>query len=240
MAAYLCWAGWFEKYGIMLSVKEGFLYMEIFQLVGVLWIVTSRKFSLLLVSVSAVKVMFGWIVLKSFCMLFLHRIKDEIKFLHCKKQKLNLVIYHLHLHLAKSWGSLWPHMHHIIKEKLKKECRAKYQTLDNKLKCLSLQQTATPPSNPSNFHHRVVNMTDISFTEPEMALLQKGPKYNLHDKPKNWIRNLALEAETAISSLPPSQREIYRTLTSERINALQNNNKPSHTHTQHTLGFHGP
>jgi len=69
MAAYLCWAGWFEKYGIMLSVKEGFLYMEIFQLVGVLWIVTSRKFSLLLVSVSAVNVMFGWIVLKSFCML---------------------------------------------------------------------------------------------------------------------------------------------------------------------------
>ena len=36
---------------------------------GVLWIVTSRKFSLLLVSVSAVNFMFGWCVLKSFCML---------------------------------------------------------------------------------------------------------------------------------------------------------------------------
>jgi len=34
MVAYLCWAGWFEEYGIMVSVKEGFLYMEIFQLVG--------------------------------------------------------------------------------------------------------------------------------------------------------------------------------------------------------------
>jgi len=40
MAVYLCWAGWFEEYGIMVSVKEGFLYMEIFQLVGVPWIVT--------------------------------------------------------------------------------------------------------------------------------------------------------------------------------------------------------
>jgi len=69
MAAYLSWAGWFEEYGITVSVKEGFLYMEIFQLVGVLWKVTSRKFSLLLVSVSAVNFMFGWSVLKSFCML---------------------------------------------------------------------------------------------------------------------------------------------------------------------------
>jgi len=69
MAAYLCWAGWFVEYVIMVSVKEGFLYMEIFQLVRVLWIVMSRKFSLLLVSVSAVNLMFGWSVLKSFCML---------------------------------------------------------------------------------------------------------------------------------------------------------------------------
>ena len=69
MAAHLCWAGWFEEYGIIVSVKEGFLYMEIFQLVRVLWIVTSRKFNLLLDSVSAVNFTFGWIVLKSFCML---------------------------------------------------------------------------------------------------------------------------------------------------------------------------
>ena len=69
MTAYLCWARWFEEYGIMVSVKEGFPYMEIFHLEGVLWIVTSRKFSLLLVSVSAVSFMFGWSVLKSFCML---------------------------------------------------------------------------------------------------------------------------------------------------------------------------
>jgi len=68
MAAYLCWAGWFEEYGIMVSVKEGFLYMENFQLLGVLWVVTSRKFGLL-VSVYAVNFMCGWNVLKSFCML---------------------------------------------------------------------------------------------------------------------------------------------------------------------------
>jgi hypothetical protein len=40
-------------------------------LVGILWIVTSRKFILLLDSLSTVNFMFGWIVLKSFCMLLL-------------------------------------------------------------------------------------------------------------------------------------------------------------------------
>ena len=54
-----------------MSVKEGFLYMEIFQFVGVLWIVKSRKLIWLLDSVSAVNFMFGWIVLKSFCVLFI-------------------------------------------------------------------------------------------------------------------------------------------------------------------------
>jgi len=69
--AYLCWVGWFEEYGIIVSAKEGFLYTEIFQMVGVLWIVTPRKFILFWDSVSALNFMFGWIVLKSFCMLLM-------------------------------------------------------------------------------------------------------------------------------------------------------------------------
>ena len=45
--------------------------MEIFQLMEVLWMVTSRKLIWLLDSVSAVIFMFGWIALKSFCMLLM-------------------------------------------------------------------------------------------------------------------------------------------------------------------------
>jgi len=108
-----------------------------------------------------------------------------------------------------------------------------YQTLDKKLKRLNSLQTYSL-SNPQTFHPRVVNMTDIPFTEKEMALLQKRPKCNLHDKPKNGIRNLALEAETVLSNLPLPQRETYRILTAERISTLQRNNKP-HTHTTHAL-----
>ena len=36
IAAYLCWAGWLEEWGIIVSVKVGFLYMDVTQLVGVL------------------------------------------------------------------------------------------------------------------------------------------------------------------------------------------------------------
>jgi hypothetical protein len=42
MAAYLCWAGWLEECGIIAPVKVGFLYIEVSQPVGVLWIVMSR------------------------------------------------------------------------------------------------------------------------------------------------------------------------------------------------------
>jgi len=53
------------------SVNVGFLCMEITQLVGVLWIVVSKKFILLSDSISAVNFMFWWILLKSLCMLLM-------------------------------------------------------------------------------------------------------------------------------------------------------------------------
>ena len=40
MAACLCWGGWFEEYGIMLS---GFLYMEVIHFVGALRIIIMSK-----------------------------------------------------------------------------------------------------------------------------------------------------------------------------------------------------
>ena len=54
MAACLCWGGWSEEYGIMLSVKDGFLYMEVIRFVGVLRIVMSKKFIWLLDSAGAI------------------------------------------------------------------------------------------------------------------------------------------------------------------------------------------
>jgi hypothetical protein len=39
-------------------------------------------------------------------------------------------------------------------------------------------------------------MTDIAFTEDELHLLDNGLKYNLHSKPKTWIKPFALEVDS--------------------------------------------
>ena len=47
---------------------------------------------------------------------------------------------------------------------------------------------------------------------------------------KNWIRDLALEAETAISKLPTADRYMYRQLVTEHINTLK---QSDNTHSKH-------
>ena len=118
----------------------------------------------------------------------------------------------------------------MIEDRLQLEIRSKYKTLDRKLNHLSQQRTKTPQQNHS-FYPRVINTTDIEFSEQEMKLLEKGPKYNLHSKPKDFIQTLALEAETAITHLPPTDREVYRKMTAERISTLIKNNNPHHKHS---------
>jgi len=55
-------------------------------------------------------------------------------------------------------------------------------------------------------------------------LLQKGLKYNIHSKEKNWIENLALEAETAFTQLPANEREVYRKSVADRTDTLKRQN----------------
>ena len=128
--------------------------------------------------------------------------------------------------MANTWDNIWHTIQLSIEEKLQKERKDKYQTLNNKLKILTKQQE-TIPHKPHTFYPRVINNTDITFTNNETALLQKGLKYNTHPKHKNWVQNLALEAETAISQLPTSERDVYRKLVADRINTLTQKN-PTH------------
>ena len=58
-----------------------------------------------------------------------------------------------------------------------------------------------------NIYPCVVNKTDITFSNDELTLLNKGLKYNLNHKHKNWIRTLALKAETAITQLPMCEQD---------------------------------
>jgi len=109
------------------------------------------------------------------------RIKDELRFLHMKKQQINLKLYRLQLSLANTWGNSWHYIQDTIKDKLKRTIGSKYKTLDDKLHRLAQQQTITPKE-PHTFFPRVVNNTDITFSKNELSLLNKGLKYNLHKR----------------------------------------------------------
>jgi hypothetical protein len=93
-------------------------------------------------------------------------------------------------------------------------------------------QTQTPHEK-CPFYPRVVNHTDISFSNTEISLLQKGPKYNVYAQKRNWIQNLELEAETAITQLPTNERGTYRKIVAYHLHTLQQNNNSNPTHDTH-------
>ena len=53
------------------------------------------------------------------------RIKDEIKFLYMKEQKINNELYSSHLKLAKEWSKYWYSIEESISESLNKEIEEK-------------------------------------------------------------------------------------------------------------------
>jgi hypothetical protein len=65
-------------------------------------------------------------------------------------------------------------------------------------------------------------------------LLEKGLKYNLHTKKKNWLVNLALEAETAITQLPITDSEFCGKPVADRIQILQLHNNSNLKHNTHS------
>jgi hypothetical protein len=97
---------------------------------------------------------------------------------------------------------------------------------------MTLTQTATPKEKHI-FRPRLINNTDISFTNSETALLQKGLKYNIHAKKENWLQNLALEAENAITQLPSNECEVYRKLVADCIDKLQGQKSSNPNHNIH-------
>ena len=68
------------------------------------------------------------------------RIKDEIKFLFKKKDKLNREHYQHHLKATKEWGRMWPTIYNSTNEKVNHDVVKKYKTLDSKINKLACGQ----------------------------------------------------------------------------------------------------
>jgi hypothetical protein len=85
----------------------------------------------------------------------------------------------------------------------------------------TIRKTHLPPQGYKQHEYHLLQYRNI-FT---------SKRYNLHTKKKNWIQNLALEAETAITQVPTNEREVYRKLVADLIEKLQqqHNSHPTHS-----------
>ena len=104
----------------------------------------------------------------------------------------------------------------------------KYKTMKRKIEKL-IEQNTKNTNQKHTFYPRVINNTDIQFTPNEESIMQKGLKYNINQKPKNWINTLAIEAETALTLLPPQHQDPMRYLIAWNIENLyrKHDNKQS-------------
>jgi hypothetical protein len=79
----------------------------------------------------------------------------------------------LQLILANTWSNTWPYIQHTIEEKLIKTIQKKYKNLDMKLAKLEQQQQQQPQNlTPQSFYPRIINNTNITFTNNKVSLLE--------------------------------------------------------------------
>jgi hypothetical protein len=115
----------------------------------------------------------------------------------------------------------------------------KYKSLDNKIAHLRKTQNQDTDQLPNKdnsfeFYPRVTNLTDIQFSDTEMTLLRKGLKYNIRPPQKQWIKTLAIEAETAVHLLPhPDQHPIRYQVAKTLDKLITEAKNPSSKKTSH-------
>jgi len=93
-----------------------------------------------------------------------------------KKEKLNQQLCRIHLQVAQEWGNVWNTILTSIQDTLNRETEKKCKTIDEKINKLVRAQVKKPNNN-TELYLRVVNKTNITFSDEELTLLIKGQKY---------------------------------------------------------------
>ncbi|XP_049857520.1 uncharacterized protein LOC126338559 [Schistocerca gregaria] len=129
-------------------------------------------------------------------------LRTEIKLQHKQKEELNRALYHLHLELT---SILHPLEMYYVDEYVTTLCTKVRTTITDKhsKKLESLKEKYDSAHNnvtskTQTFYERVINETNISFTNTEQALLNKGLKHNI--KPKfnhHNLKNLIVDTKKA-------------------------------------------
>jgi hypothetical protein len=89
-----------------------------------------------------------------------------------------------------TWGKTWNIIIQNITDKINNIIKIKYN--NNK----EIHEVRN-----KNFYKGTENLTNVTFIDNRTQLLSKGLKYNLHYKQNNWIKTLAIEADTGINNL---------------------------------------
>jgi Glu-tRNA(Gln) amidotransferase subunit E-like FAD-binding protein len=72
-------------------------------------------------------------------------------------------------------------------------------------------------------YEKVINLSSTQFSEGELELLSKGLQYNLsYNNINQWLENLLIETEVAISKLPINHQEGLRYLAKQNIEKIVN------------------
>jgi hypothetical protein len=61
-----------------------------------------------------------------------------------------------------------------------------------------------------------------------MALLNRDLQYNMHCENKNWFRNLALEADTAISMADTNDQDFLKQTIANKLKVISHNSSLTH------------
>jgi hypothetical protein len=109
------------------------------------------------------------------------QIKNEIKFLYKKKQQLNKELYYIHTQNANMWKSIWKNTEESINQKLQK-LKQNMKNNSRKYSIYPHYRRKQKTRAENRYYPRVINTTNIQFTQNEMQLLRKGLKYKLHYK----------------------------------------------------------
>jgi hypothetical protein len=100
--------------------------------------------------------------------------------LYKKKQLINLELYKTHLNNANTLKRTWDNIEYAINTKQHIEMTRKYMQQNQKLDELRSRQMQQMDQKQHQFYPKIHNQSDVHFTEDEIQLLCKGPKYNLH------------------------------------------------------------
>uniref|UniRef100_A0A224XUN2 Putative reverse transcriptase n=1 Tax=Panstrongylus lignarius TaxID=156445 RepID=A0A224XUN2_9HEMI len=162
-------------------------------------------------------------------------VKNEIRSLYEKKEKLNRQLKDTHIELANRYPSaVFNHYQDQLNDKITKQMDRKYKILNKKLNHLQNSQHPQSKKHQNNTSHpRTVNLTKVSFTPDETELLDKGLKYNLKNtNHTNNIEQLVVDTEIAITLLPHTEQEHARHTAADIIKDIQKKQTHSNTDKQ--------